>query len=192
MRYIGSSNFVRLAGRRRRLDGAHQRASGRSSRRRTSTRSTTARADDELVPACEHVGVDLLPYYPLASGLLTGKYGRGRSAPDGSRLARPDQADRLAGRRLRPGRGDRGVRRGARRLSMLDVAIGGLAAQPVVGSVIAGATSAEQVAAQCRGARLGAVGRGPRRAGRADVWVRPVVTAPPPMAPSVRPGRDAG
>src|SRR6478736_986774 len=44
-------------------------------------------AERELVPACEHVGVDLLPYFPLEFGLLTGKYQRGQAAPEGSRLA---------------------------------------------------------------------------------------------------------
>ena len=39
--------------------------------------------EDELVPACEHVGVGLLPFFPLASGLLTGKYRRGEPAPEG-------------------------------------------------------------------------------------------------------------
>src|SRR5690606_16001759 len=44
-------------------------------------------AERELVPACEQVGVGILPYYPLEYGLLTGKYRRGESAPEGSRLA---------------------------------------------------------------------------------------------------------
>src|SRR3954468_4824883 len=43
--------------------------------------------EDELGPACEHVGVGLLPFFPLAPGLLTGKYRRGQAAPEGSRLA---------------------------------------------------------------------------------------------------------
>lgn len=109
-------------------------------------------ADDEVIPACEHVGVDLVPYYPLASGLLSGKYERGRSAPDGSRLARPDQADRLDAADF-----DRveaiASYASARDLSMIDVAIGGLAAMPVVGSVIAGATSADQVRANAAALR---------------------------------------
>ena len=51
-------------------------------------------AETELVPALEQVGVGLIPYVPLASGLLTGKYRRDEAAPDGSRLAR--WPDRLA------------------------------------------------------------------------------------------------
>ena len=98
--------------------------------------------EEELVPACEHVGVGLLPFFPLASGLLTGKYHRGQAAPEGTRLA--GMADRLASadwdtiERLEAYAAERGLR-------PIDVAIGGLAAQPAVASVIAGATRPEQV-----------------------------------------------
>ncbi len=96
----------------------------------------------ELVPALEHTGKGLLPYFPLASGLLTGKYKRGAEAPAGSRLAaQPDrvaEADFDTIETLEKFAADRGV-------SMLQVAVGGLAAMPTVGSVIAGATSVEQV-----------------------------------------------
>jgi aryl-alcohol dehydrogenase-like predicted oxidoreductase len=96
----------------------------------------------ELVPALEHTGQSLLPYFPLASGLLTGKYTRGNAAPPGTRLA--SRADRLAA-------ADFDVIEAlaafaeARALTMLQVAVGGLAAMPTVGSVIAGATSVQQV-----------------------------------------------
>ncbi|MGI8459011.1 MAG: aldo/keto reductase [Propionibacteriaceae bacterium] len=96
----------------------------------------------ELVPALEHTGQSLLPYFPLASGLLTGKYTRGQDAPAGTRLAQvPDRlaaADFDAIDTIQAYADDHGV-------SMLQVAIGGLAAMPTVGSVIAGATSIEQV-----------------------------------------------
>ncbi|HET6740432.1 MAG TPA: aldo/keto reductase [Kribbella sp.] len=98
--------------------------------------------EDELVPACEHLGIGILPFFPLASGLLSGKYKRGASAPDGSRLA--TQPDRLA-------RADFDkiealeTFAAERDLTMIDVAIGGLAAQPAVASVIAGATKPEQI-----------------------------------------------
>lgn len=101
-------------------------------------------AEEELVPALEHVGMSLLPYFPLAYGLLTGKYRRGEAAPSGSRLAADSQAARLAGadwdrvEALEAFAADRD-------LDVVDVAIGGLAAQPAVGSVIAGATRPEQV-----------------------------------------------
>jgi aryl-alcohol dehydrogenase-like predicted oxidoreductase len=100
--------------------------------------------EDELVPACEHVGVGILPYYPLEYGLLSGKYRRGEQAPAGSRLASRttilDEADFDRIEALERFAAERGV-------GILDVAIGGLAAQPAVASVIAGATRPEQVAA---------------------------------------------
>jgi aryl-alcohol dehydrogenase-like predicted oxidoreductase len=98
----------------------------------------------ELAPACERFGVGILPYFPLASGLLTGKYRRGEPAPEGTRLReRPEQ---LSDERfdvveaIEKFAADRG-------LGILDVAVGGLAAQPAVASVIAGATKPEQVRA---------------------------------------------
>jgi aryl-alcohol dehydrogenase-like predicted oxidoreductase len=98
--------------------------------------------ETELVPALEHTGQSLLPYFPLASGLLTGKYHRGEPAPAGSRLARNharlDKANFDLIEAIEAYAAERGF-------SMLQVAIGGLAAMPTVGSVIAGATSGEQV-----------------------------------------------
>lgn len=103
-------------------------------------------AETELVPACLHFGLGLLPYFPLASGLLTGKYGRDTPAPEGTRMAGERWAGRLADapwdliEALEAFAGKRGI-------GLLDVAIGGLAARPAVTSVIAGATSADQVRA---------------------------------------------
>ncbi|MDX6266505.1 MAG: hypothetical protein QOD70_1245 [Frankiales bacterium] len=100
--------------------------------------------ETELVPALEEYGLGLLPFFPLASGLLTGKYKRGEDLPDGSRLQAWgltvsdrdfDKVERLTAFAQ------------ARGISLLDVAIGGLAARPTVASVIAGATTAEQVRA---------------------------------------------
>jgi aryl-alcohol dehydrogenase-like predicted oxidoreductase len=100
--------------------------------------------EKELVPACEHAGVGILPYFPLASGLLTGKYRRGEPAPEGTRLATRrdtlENADFDRVEALQRFADERGV-------SLLHVAIGGLAAQPAVASVIAGATRPEQVVA---------------------------------------------
>jgi aryl-alcohol dehydrogenase-like predicted oxidoreductase len=98
----------------------------------------------ELAPACKRFGVGILPFYPLANGLLSGKYTRGEAAPEGSRLAarqewlsdeRFDKVEALASYAEERGR------------SLLDVAIGGLAAQRQVASVIAGATKPEQIQA---------------------------------------------
>ena len=99
-------------------------------------------AEDGLLPASERLGVGFIPYFPLASGLLTGKYAKGEPAPPGTRLhGRELQDDDLdAVERLRAF----GERNGA---SLLEVAIGGLAAVPGVASVIAGATKPEQVRA---------------------------------------------
>ncbi len=100
--------------------------------------------EEDLLPVCERLGLGVLPYFPLASGLLTGKYKRGAPRPEGTRLSdRDDVFDDATFDRLEALEGfaaQRGV-------SLLDVAIGGLLAQPAVGSVIAGATKPEQVCA---------------------------------------------
>ena len=101
----------------------------------------------ELVPACARFGVGLLPYFPLASGMLTGKYRRNQEPPAGSRLA--DRPEQLTGKAFDTVEALEGYAQ-ARGLSLLDVAIGALAAQPTVGSVIAGATKPEQVHGNCR------------------------------------------
>lgn len=107
-------------------------------------------AEVELAPACERLGVGILPYFPLAYGLLTGKYRRGEGAPAGTRLeaqsARLEGAewDRIEALQAFADRHD---------VPLLDVAIGGLAAQPAVSSVIAGVTKPEQVAANAASGR---------------------------------------
>jgi aryl-alcohol dehydrogenase-like predicted oxidoreductase len=105
-------------------------------------------AEAEVTPACERYGVGQLPYFPLANGILTGKYRRGEPLPEGSRLgSNTERAKRLLTEQtydrvegLEKLAAERGV-------SLLHVAIGGLAAQPAVSSVIAGATKPEQVRA---------------------------------------------
>jgi len=99
-------------------------------------------AEREVVPACERFGLGLLPYFPLASGLLTGKYVKDTTPPQRSRLA--GRARMLA---EAPWDRIEALRSFAQRrgITMLDVAIGGLAAQPAVGSVIAGATTPAQI-----------------------------------------------
>ncbi len=143
VRYLGSSNFAGWQ-----VVDAHWTARTEGFEPFVSDQSEyswlSRGVEDELVPALEHTGKGLLPYFPLASGLLTGKYRRGSAAPPGSRLAR--QPDRMADadfdtiEALETFAAERGV-------SMLQVAIGGLAAMPTVTSVIAGATSVEQVQA---------------------------------------------
>lgn len=98
----------------------------------------------EVQPACERLDVAILPYFPLASGLLSGKYRRDEEPPSGARLrgretvgtdAHFDVIEALAGFAS------------ARGIEPIDVAIGALAAQPQVASVIAGATRPEQIEA---------------------------------------------
>jgi aryl-alcohol dehydrogenase-like predicted oxidoreductase len=103
--------------------------------------------EEDVMPVCERLGIPILPFFPLASGLLTGKYRRGEDAPTGTRLhgradeATFDQLDKLA--RFAE----------ERDLEVVQVAIGALAAQPMVASVIAGATKPEQVRANARAAQ---------------------------------------
>ena len=99
-------------------------------------------AERELLPASERLGIGFIPYFPLASGLLTGKYRRGEPAPEGTRLhgRQIDEADYDRIERLETFARESGA-------SLLEVAIGGLAAMPGVTSVIAGATRPEQVRA---------------------------------------------
>jgi aryl-alcohol dehydrogenase-like predicted oxidoreductase len=97
--------------------------------------------EKELLPACERFGVGVLPFFPLANGLLTGKYKRGEAAPEGTRLVgREEQLSDERFDKIEKYAAERGI-------GLLDVAIGGLAAKPAVASVIAGATKPEQVTA---------------------------------------------
>jgi aryl-alcohol dehydrogenase-like predicted oxidoreductase len=100
----------------------------------------------ELVPACEHYGLGILPYFPLASGLLTGKYRRGEAVPDGSRIQMWGMGAQLTDQRFDLVEALEAFAK-ERSLSLVEVAIGALAAQPAVGSVIAGATSTDQLLA---------------------------------------------
>jgi aryl-alcohol dehydrogenase-like predicted oxidoreductase len=146
VRHVGSSNFS--------ADEVEE--AGRVARERGWARFVSAQneysllkrdAESDLLPACARLGIGVLPYFPLASGLLTGKYRRGQPAPEGTRLAasparltdeafdRVEALERYAAERGR---------------TLLEVAIGGLAAQPAVASVIAGATKPEQVRANAQ------------------------------------------
>jgi aryl-alcohol dehydrogenase-like predicted oxidoreductase len=100
-------------------------------------------AEAELIPACVQLGVGLIPFFPLASGLLTGKYRRDQEAPEGTRLAGSLDVDEAKWNRI----GALEAFAKKRGLGLLDVAIGGLAGNEAVSSVIAGATSPEQVRA---------------------------------------------
>jgi aryl-alcohol dehydrogenase-like predicted oxidoreductase len=141
VRYVGSSNFagwqVVEADWVARSSGS---ATFISAQNKYSMYDRSAEA--ELIPACEHVGVGLIPFFPLEYGLLAGRYKRGEPAPEGSKLSgssgRLENADFDRIERFEAYAAERG-------LSPVQVAIGGLAAQPAVASVIAGASKADQV-----------------------------------------------
>jgi len=106
--------------------------------------------DTDAIPACRELGIGYVPFFPLASGLLTGKYHRGKPAPDGSRLSGRDQIATPAQFDLIEALESYAAQRG---VSLLDVAIGGLLADDVVSTVIAGATKPEQVHSNAAAAR---------------------------------------
>lgn len=105
---------------------------------------TDRRAELEVLPASREFGIGVLPYFPLANGLLTGKYASG-VAPEGTRLARTRQ--HLLEDAVSPTLQAYSAFARERGVSEVTVAIGWLLAQSPVASVIAGATSVEQVAA---------------------------------------------
>ena len=149
VRYIGASNFSA-----EQIEEADAVARDRGFARFTAIQNNYSLlvrdAERDVLPTCERLGIGFVPFFPLASGLLTGKYRRGEPAPDGTRLASRDQVasdeqfdvvEAVAGFATE------------REVSMIDVAIGALLAKPVVSTVIAGATKPEQVSTNATAAR---------------------------------------
>jgi aryl-alcohol dehydrogenase-like predicted oxidoreductase len=103
--------------------------------------------DADVLPLCRDLGISYIPYFPLASGLLTGKYRRGEPPPQGARLAGraiPDERfERVAA--FEAYAKERGH-------SLLELAVSALASTPGMGSIIAGATRPEQVRANAAAA----------------------------------------
>ena len=103
--------------------------------------------EPDVIPVCERLGISVIPYFPLASGLLSGKYRRHEAPPGDSRLANRDEiaseVDWDTIEALERFAAERGV-------ELIDVAVGGLAAQPMVSSVIAGAKRPEQARRNAR------------------------------------------
>ncbi|HEX3701226.1 MAG TPA: aldo/keto reductase [Phenylobacterium sp.] len=147
VRYIGNSNFAgwqiadadwtaRIVGQSRFVSAQNQFS------------LLERRVEYEVLPACERFGLGFLPFFPLASGLLSGKYKRGEAPPEGTRLAAwgPRGAQALSDKNF-----DKVEKLTAwaaeRDHSLLDLAFAWLLGHPVVSSVIAGATSAAQVQA---------------------------------------------
>lgn len=105
------------------------------------------RDDVDVLPLCRELGIAYVPYFPLASGLLTGKYRRGEPAPEGTRLAgREIEDERLARVEVLTAFAEERGR------TILELAISALASTPGMGSVIAGATKPEQVHANAAAA----------------------------------------
>jgi aryl-alcohol dehydrogenase-like predicted oxidoreductase len=140
VRWIGSSNFSAAQ-----IEAAEEISRGAGFHRFVSAQNdyslAVRAAENDVLPTCERLEIGFLPYFPLASGLLTGKYRRGEEATQG----------RLAGRTIPDERWDSVEALGRfadeRAASLLEVAIGGLLANSAVTSVIAGATKPEQVRA---------------------------------------------
>jgi aryl-alcohol dehydrogenase-like predicted oxidoreductase len=145
VRYIGNSNFTGWQ-----IADADWSAAG-------ATRFVSAqnlysllerKVEHEVLPACEHFGLGFLPFFPLASGLLSGKYRRGEKPPEGTRLAAWGSrgAQALSDRNF-----DKVEKLSAwaeeRDHTILELAFAWLLGHEVVSSVIAGATSPEQIAA---------------------------------------------
>jgi aryl-alcohol dehydrogenase-like predicted oxidoreductase len=103
---------------------------------------------DGVLEACDRLGIAFLPYFPLAKGLLSGKYRSGEPPPEGTRLAAMGEgaANDLSDERLEKVAALEGLARGGDH-SVLDLAIGWLLTRPAVASVIAGATRPEQIVA---------------------------------------------
>jgi len=147
VRFIGASNFSA-----EQIESAEKTAREKGTARFVSVQNEYSlverEAEDEVLPTCERLGIGFLPYFPLASGLLTGKYRRGETATEG----------RLAGHEIADARWERiealQAFADARGIAILDLAFAGLLAQPAVTSVIAGATKPEQVRANVTAGEL--------------------------------------
>ncbi len=149
VRWIGASNFSA-----EQIEEADAVARDRGFTRFTAVQNNYSllnrEAEREVLPTCDRLGLGFVPFFPLASGLLTGKYRRGEAAPAGTRLAgraqvgTDEQFDIVEA--LESYATDRG-------LEMIDVAIGALLGRPVVSTVIAGATRPEQVRQNVAAAR---------------------------------------
>ena len=145
VRYIGNSNFPAW-----RIAEAEHVARAMNASRFVSCQDEYSLVvrdiEKDLLPCAQEYGLGLLPFFPLASGLLTGKYKRGQAAPEDTRFGK---VARLRDRYVTP-RNEEIVEKlqafaQARGHSMLELAFSWLAARPQVSSVIAGATRVEQI-----------------------------------------------
>jgi aryl-alcohol dehydrogenase-like predicted oxidoreductase len=143
VREIGCSNFSA-----EQLDEAAAAAADRGLRGFVTVQNEYSLLEREpergVIEACRRHGISLMPYFPLASGILTGKYRRGQPAPEGSRLARPGMEEYLSDERLGKAEQLEEFAR-AHGHTLLELALSWLAGRPTVSTVIAGATTPEQV-----------------------------------------------
>ncbi len=154
VRYVGSSNFSSWQ-----IADADWTARSEGYTRFVSAQNHMNLFDSavvhEVIPGCRHFGLGMLPYFPLASGLLTGKYVRGEAAPEGTRLA---NAGARAGRALSDNNFDRLEALTSfadeRSRTLLELALGWLLSFEEVSSVIAGATREEQIQSNVEGAGM--------------------------------------
>jgi aryl-alcohol dehydrogenase-like predicted oxidoreductase len=143
VREIGCSNFT--VEQLREAEGAVTGGSARFVSVQNEFSMLRRRAERDVLPECERAGLSFLPYFPLASGVLTGKYQRGHAPPAGTRLSGVKQNEGpLSDNTLAV------VERltefaQSRNRTMVELAIAWIAAHKPVASVISGATSAEQV-----------------------------------------------
>lgn len=157
VRYIGHSNF----------DGAQVDAAAAVARERRLAAFCSAQnhyslltrgIEKDLVPACERNGLGILPYFPLESGLLTGKYRRGETPPEGTRLGnavrdrRPGVELFLNDDKFAKVEKLQALADASGSTTLLDMAIGWLLSRPYVACVIAGATGPQQVEANVQAA----------------------------------------
>jgi aryl-alcohol dehydrogenase-like predicted oxidoreductase len=141
VREIGCSNFS--ANQLREAEEAAQEGTARFVSVQNEYSLLHREPEGEVLPECERLGIAFVPYFPLANGLLTGKYRRDQAAPAGSRL------DSSRGERLLTDRNLAVVERltefsEGRGHTILELAFSWLLERPTVASVIAGATSPEQ------------------------------------------------
>ena len=145
VRYIGHSNFSGWQ-----LTDAHWTARHHSLNAFVTAQNHYSlidrRIEKDVVPAAQHFGIGILPYFPLASGLLTGKYQRGEAAPQGTRLAAWGERGAAALSEQNFAIVDKLTAFAqAHDRTLLELAMSWLATKPYISSVIAGATSVVQV-----------------------------------------------